>query len=178
MNALYELKRRRLHEYEQPFALLMTQNAEANRDRKKKKDPFTMEDFYLFQAKEDRDIPKGRYGAAAMALIERRLFPAWALFVYKSLKESAQEGLRAPELLAFYCDRAILLAPEAIEGEVKGMLIARKEASNHKLILSSENGDKITLKMPTIDDEVVAIENSTLQILDYEANLSIKSSTA
>lgn len=166
VNNALKLRRQRLHDYEKPIALLIAHQAEINRDRKKRKEPYRMDDFFLFGDPEQQNLPDAKYGAAAKVLIERQQFPSWALFVYKDLKR-VQDDAVAPELLAFQHEDAIILAPESSDGECKGLLIARVSVSDQKITLKSERGDQITVRMPKIDKEVIANENFRLDILKY-----------
>jgi hypothetical protein len=135
-----------------------------NRDKKKKNKPYRMDDFYFYQTDENRKLPEPKYGAAAIELIHRQLFPSWALFVYKDLKERAGNAL-PPELLAFTCDDAIILAP-SIEGHiVRGMLIAGNESSELVRQMKSPCGRVITVRMPRITNRYMADEDVELRLL-------------
>ena len=159
-----KIRTRELHEYERPIAILAVQQAEINRDKKKRKKPFEMEDFYLYSNQEDRDSIDSIYGAAAVALIKGNNFPSWALFVYKELSEKAEESI-APAVLCYQCDRAILLAPQIEDATCKGMLIAVEAARHQILEMNSPCGKSIRLRMPDIGSKVIAEENCYLDII-------------
>ena len=89
---LTRLRGRELHEYERPIALLAVQQAEMNRDKKKRKKPFELDEFCLYNFENKKDTINPIYGAAAMELIRIKEFPTWALFIYKELAERAEES--------------------------------------------------------------------------------------
>lgn len=161
---LSKLKTRELHEYERPISVLALQNAELNRDSKKRKRPFQLEEFYLYNIKDDKDAIDPIYGAAALKLIEMGLFPAWALFVYKQLLERADESI-PPLLLCYACDQAIVLAPQIEDGMCRGMLIAMESANMLSLNLTSPCGKSIRLRMPQIKSKIIAEENCYIDII-------------
>ena len=110
------------------------------------------------------NLPEPKYGAATMALIERGLFPAWALFAYGDLKARAADAL-APEFLCIQCEDAILLAPD-IEGfTASGMLIASRAASEQVRLMESPCGKRFTVRMPRIESKFEAIEEAELRVL-------------
>lgn len=153
-----------MHEYERPITILAVQQAEINRDKKKRKKPFEMEDFYLYNSRENKDSIDSIYGAAAMALIKINMFPSWALFVYKELLEKAEESI-PPEVLCYQCDRAILLSPQIDNTTCKGMLIAMESASLRTLEMQSPCGKSIRLRMPSVGAKIIAEENCYLDIV-------------
>lgn len=158
------MRRLELHENERPIALLISQNAEINRDSKRRKKPYSMEDFYLYASDGDGSRgPSARYGAAAMSLIESQLFPRWALFVYKDLKIQASTAT-PPELLAFIHEDAIILAPSITDNQCIGMLIATEEASRKTLTMESPNGKIVRIQMPVISSKVYAEEDCVLTV--------------
>lgn len=161
---LVKLRTRELHEGERPTAVLALQQAEMNRDKNKRRRPFELEDFYLYNLNEDKDRIDPIYGAAAKALIERGSFPFWALFAYKELSERAEESI-PPQLLCYQCDSAILLAPQFNEGTCKGMLIALESASLAILEMESPCGKKIRARMPEVNSKVIAKENCYLDVI-------------
>jgi hypothetical protein len=155
---------RQLHNEEAPISLLSSLIANANRDQKKKREPYKMEDFFLFEPKDDRNIPTGVYGAAAMALTERGLLPSWALFVFKDLKEAAEGN--APSLLAYICDDAIVLAPMHYGHNVRGMIIAKLSASGQRRTMQSPCGKSIYLEIPVGDGKFYAKEDVEMSVIN------------
>lgn len=152
------------HVNEAPVALLTSVISNSNRDPKKRREPFKMEDFFLFQPRDSRNIPTSVYGAAAMALVAGNNMPPWALFVFKDLKEAA-EG-QPPQLLAFICENAILLAPVFYENRVKGMLIALESASSRRVKMESPCGRNIYVEMPSINGKYYAQEDVELVLIN------------
>lgn len=153
-----------MHDYERPVAYLAYQNAETNRDSKKRRKPFSPDEFYFYANPEDRDLPEPKFGAAAKVLIEREQFPPWALFVYKDLVARAGDAL-PPEILCLMGDDVIVLAPSVDGGFVYGMMIAKRSASNQVRELRSPCGQVITVRMPQLAGEYVAEEESQLRII-------------
>lgn len=136
-----------------------------NRDKKKRRKPFEMEDFYLYSPQENKDTIDSIYGAAALQLIKQGKFPAWALFVYKQLLEKAEESI-PPVVLCYQCDYAILLAPQVEDATCKGMLIAVEAARHRILEMHSPCGKTIRLRMPDIRSKVIAEENCFLDVIN------------
>ena len=144
---------------------------QAKKEKKKinsKKDPkkgktFEAKDFCFFRPREEEDLPNGRFGAAAIKLIEKGLFPSWALFCYSELSQGATEGYE-PSQLAWISDDAILLHPVSSKSDrgIQGMLIAREAAGGKTLEFTSEKGETIMLTVPPIKTKIVAEENATL----------------
>jgi hypothetical protein len=161
---LNKIKREELHDYERPVAYLAYQNAEINRDKKKRRRPFAVEDFYYYMDLANRDLPEPKYGAAAKALVERDIFPSWALFVYKDLMARANDAL-PPEVLCLEAEDVIVLAPSIEEGMIGGMVIAGKTASEQIRELRSPCGQQVTVRMPKIADMFTADEEAQLRII-------------
>ena len=150
-----------LHEYEQPLALQTCQTANMNRDPKKQKTAFTLEDFYMFQPRDMAMVPSERYGAAAIYLVEHDQFPAWALFCFRELKKGA--GGQAPPLVAFVGPGAILLAPQQTDAGWRGMLIASAESADTDVQMTSPCGRSTVLHIPAIEGQVAAEEGVELR---------------
>lgn len=110
------------------------------------------------------NLPEPKYGAAAMELIKRELFPSWALFTYPELKKRAEDAL-PPELLCYQCEDAIILAPDINDGHVSGMLIAAKTASDQSRTMVSPCGRSITVMMPQILGKFEANEEMELRVI-------------
>jgi len=161
---LNKIRIRELHDFERPVAYLAFQNAEINRDKKKRRKPYKPDEFYHYVDKESLDLPEPRYGAAAIALIEKGLFPAWALFAYNDLKVRADDAL-PPEFLCVQCEDALLLAPDIDGNTVSGMLIASNSCSGQVRDMKSPCGKNIKVRMPEINSSFEAKEEAELRIL-------------
>ena len=120
-----------------------------------------MTEFALYLNREDRNLPAGSYGSAALALANSGKFPTWALFCYKELVSGARKGYK-PKVVAFMHEDAIILHPKHTQEGVTGFLIARHEASGKHLVFTDEHGDQVRLWIPEITAEVVAEEDITL----------------
>jgi len=160
------LRYRELHENEAPIAMLAAQQAEINRDRKSRKKPFTIDEFFCYPSNEGKDQIDGIYGITAVELIRQRKFPSWALFVYKELAEAGQnaKSSKLPDILCYVSDDALLLAPQVSDSMCKCMLIATEAASNRIMHMESPCGKAIKAKIPEIRSKVVAIENCYIDI--------------
>lgn len=137
--------------------------ANQGRDPKRKKTPFSMDDFYLYQPMADRNLPAGRFGAAALKLIKQGKYPAWALFCYKEL--AANSNAPAPSLLCYEGDGFIVLAPVKKDNYVKGLLIAKESVSGQTMRAVSPTGEEIFLQLPEIPTKVIAEEDCELRIV-------------
>lgn len=143
--------------------MIAYQNAEINRDRKSRRNPFQISEFYCYPDIESKDTIDAIYSRAAFELIRIGKFPNWALFVYKELSQNATKG-KIPEKLCYANDIAIILAPQISGRTCKGMLIAMEAADKKILELISENGDILRVRMPDILGKTVAIENCYLDL--------------
>ena len=151
-----------MHQLEAPMSLLCSLFANSNRDSKKQKTPYKINDFFLYQPRESQDTPMAIYGAAALKLVEERMFPNWALTFYSDLKKSA-EG-EPPKLLAYMHDKAIVLAPVIDGNVVNGLLIADDVVSEQVLEMHSNHGELIKLEMPKLTIRYSAKEGAILPI--------------
>lgn len=152
-----------LHNMERPIAIISSMMANQTRDPKKKREPFTASDFYVYASDEIRNIPDAVYSAAARKLIDIGEYPSWALFAYKDLSQRAGESA-PPEILSYACDDAIILAPSVHSGTCQGMLIATESASEKIREMRSPCGRVLKLVMPKINSKIVAIEDVALAV--------------
>lgn len=158
-----KFQKKKLHLLEAPAALQTSLLANINRDPKKVRRPYGMEDFCLYMSAEDRNIPSAEFGSAAMALIEKRIFPPWALFAYKDLKEAASGP--PPDILCYAADDVIILAPRVTGETLQGMLIALESSSEQVRILTSPCKKSVLIQMPKLKGKVVCEENARLDAL-------------
>jgi hypothetical protein len=164
-----ELRHKELHENEIPLALLACQQAEINRDRKKQKKPYEISDFYCYEVPGEQDTIDAIYSSATKQLIDLNQFPRWALFIYKDLMKNAGKA-KAPNVLAYCNEHAIIIAPRVNDGICKGLVIALEYASHRVLsfdMITSDlrEVDYIRIRMPKIEGKVAAIENCVMDIL-------------
>lgn len=148
------------HRAERPISLLAAQSANLNRDSKKRKTPFELEDFYLYQPLEEKNLPEARNGASAIWLAKNEMFPAFALFCFPELRKNA--GSQTPTIVSYNHPHAILLAPTEKPEGVNGLLIAEKDVSNSIVTMTSPCGLSVRVRIPFINDEVAAEEDVTL----------------
>ena len=142
---------------------MIWQNAEVNRDKQKKKSPYKIDDFYIYEDESLTDSVDSIYGAAALALVEAKKFPSWALFAWQDLKRNAHKA-DPPDILCYRSNDCILLAPTVVKGRLKGLLIAKKKVSGMLHVLEIGPNKGIMVKMPEIQGEVAVIENCYLEI--------------
>lgn len=159
----HELRRQELHLQELPTAQVSSILANQNRDPRKRRKPFSAADFCYFIPKTNEDLPKGRFGAAAMKMIKDGRFPSWALFCYSELSSSATKGYE-PEEPALIAEDAILLHPVKEENRYSGMLIAMESASAQTREFSFYDGSKVLLKLPEIPNKIIAEEDVSLSL--------------
>jgi hypothetical protein len=159
-----KIRHQELHEQEIPIAQLVAQQAEVNRDAKKRKRPFAIDEFYIYPMDGEKDSISGKYGAAAKELISSGRFPRWGLFIYKELMENADKG-KVPEHLCLIGENAIILAPEFNDTGCNGMLIALEGASNRTISMTDDKQKVYRVRMPEIKTKVVANENCYFDIL-------------
>lgn len=167
MIAIYkasELRRKELHENERPIALQTVMHANINRDVKKRKQPYELTEYCIYGDTSDEKLPNPSIGAAAMKLVSMSMFPNWALFAYKDLKATAENGV-APEFLALICEDAILLAPQGDTGGFYGMLIALESSSGAIREMISPCGKVYQLLIPKLDAKASAIEDVFLKVI-------------
>lgn len=161
------LERQRLHNEELPIAVLTTLTANANRDTKKRPNPFRLSDFTCFAEVAEQSQPPAAAGAAMLELLKREQFPGFGLTFYSELKAAGKDQPLPPRLI-WAAEDAMLLAPYRIDASAwGGFLIAEKAASGQPRDFWNEHGDSVTLVVP--DDvarmgAVVAVEGARLPI--------------
>lgn len=120
-----------------------------------------LDDFFFYQDNEDKNTPAGLYGAAALALIDKKIFPSWALFAYKDLKDGADGN--PPSIIAFIGDDCMILAPKISAGEIHGMLIAMESASSQLRAVESPCGETALVVIPEFKGKYYCEENSVIR---------------
>ena len=156
-----ESRKLSLHEIERPVASLAALMANQSRDAKKKKEPYTLDQFCLYKPREAQNLPKYVYGSAAVQAIEKGLFPNWGLFCYKELAASASASYKPRNSIAV-SDDAIILHPTVEEDGVRGLLIALESAGGMHRTFVDEKGQEYELAVPPIGTKVEAAENVKL----------------
>lgn len=141
--------------------MLTSLTANMNRDPKKQKKPYTLDQFCLYQPEEERNIPSYKYGSAALSAHSKGMLPTWALFCFKELKASASLTYKPsnPVLLA---EDALLLHPVKTEAGWRGLLIACESASQKIREFRDAEGKTYSLAVPVIETKYVAYENVVL----------------
>ena len=150
-----------MHENETPIASLAALQANAKRDVKKRKEPYTLEQFCLYKPKEEKNLPRYVYGSAAIKAIDEGLYPSWALFCFKALAESAQASYVPGNAIAVAED-AIILHPVVEQDGVRGLLIAQESAGGQKRVFTDSKGVTYMLNVPPIGTKIEAAENVKL----------------
>lgn len=156
-----DMRHKDLHAQERPTAMLSSLFANSNRDPKKSQKGYSYLDFSFYKPLQNEDVPQSHYGSAYSELIKKGRLPSWALFCFKSLMSSVDEGYVPPEA-AFISEDAILLHPERIDGGWRGLLIAMESASDQRRAFEMTNGEIIHLTVPYIHTKLVAQENAIL----------------
>ena len=143
------------------MASLASLTANSNRDPKKQKKAYTLDQFCLYQPEEDKNLPSYVYGSAALSAHKLGMLPNWALFCYKDLASTASKDYKPsnPVLLA---KDALLLHPVKMSNGWKGLLIAEESASGQIRTFRDADGEQFKLAVPIIETKVVAIENVIL----------------
>lgn len=149
---------------ERPVAIVSSMLANQSRDPKKRREPFQASDFYIYASDEQRNIPDAIYSAAARKLIDMGVYPTWALFAYKDLSQRIGEGA-PPDVLAYICDDAMILAPSLQAGTCHGMLIATESASDQVREMKTPCGKNIKVVIPKVNSKIVAVEDVTLPVI-------------
>lgn len=153
---------RRLHFEERPVAVVSSLLANQQRDSKRQRKPFSASDFYLYQPREDKNLPEGSYGAAAVKLVEAGRFPAWCLFCYPALRDAAGACKQPPRTLAYIAEDAVLLAPRRLGNGYIGMLVAQESAGGQVRLFETDDGNFISLEVPAIPTKFIAEEDVIL----------------
>lgn len=132
-----------------------------NRDPKKQKKPYSVDDFTFFASAEESK-PETRAAMAYMTLIERDQLPAWALFCLNDFKEGA--GKTYPTDPAVIGDGLLLLAPEEQDNKIKGLLIAEQKVSGKQVPVTWE-GHSMLVSVPKFNGFVSAKAETELIVL-------------
>jgi len=152
-----ELRRRELHEQEIGVANLTALMANVNRDAKKTKTPYKAADFCFFASDAELNNPDEINAAAYFELIEKKLLPSWALFIFSEMKR-IRSSIAPPDPVAAIGDGFLLLAPEATNGGMEGLLIAQKRVSG-QVIQVTIGRSKVKVTVPEFEEMLLAREH-------------------
>jgi len=153
---------REAHYAERPIAQLSAIQLNKLSSKKNTK-KFSLMDLCLYATKEDRHLPKAKYGAAMLKARDNNIFPSWALFIYRELAQAASGA--APEQYIYSCEDVVVLAP-IIEGtQLHGLVIAQETASNEIRQLTAPDGSTFTVQIPAVNTKIIADEDMPLHIL-------------
>jgi hypothetical protein len=142
--------------------------AEMNRDRKARREPYRIEDFFHFppdagaatsNARADA-APPAAAGAAMRELIRLQQFPSFALSFYAALQDIGDDE-DLPARLAWIAEDAILLAPKPAPGDRwQGFLIAEDTAAGQVRRFQAagdDDGPAAWLAVPAAPERGVAV---------------------
>ena len=135
--------------------------ANSNRDRKKKAEPYNYLDFSFYKPRNNEDSPEGYYGASYLDLLRRRLLPSWALFCYQAMSDAADPSY-IPGEPALIAGDAILLHPMKKGNGYEGLLIALESAGDQVRTFVSTKGVEVVLSVPYVETKAVAREGEFL----------------
>jgi hypothetical protein len=160
-----KLRRADLHNMEIPTANLAALTANINRDPESRKEPYGLADFTFYGEREEeaaRVAPRAAaaYKAAGMA----DLLPAWALFCWDAVTAGAPEGTPEGPLVALGPGVA-MVAPSEAGGMLRGLLVARSDASGQTVDLTTPEGASYRVRVPVFSDHVMARDGEALEVL-------------
>ena len=157
----YKMRKNELHENERPLSMMAAVYINSVKDPKKGK-AASMDQYYLYEPKELRNLPDSIYGAAALALISKGKMPYWALFAYNDLRGAASGS--PPPILALIGESAMILAPVINEKTVRGMIIAQEQAFETECVMIDDHGIEWVVEVPPGNSKFIALENIEMPI--------------
>lgn len=122
-----------------------------NRNKDVKHQPFALKEFCFWSDVAESPRPPSEAGAAMLELLERNLFPSFALSGpwVQDLQQQGKDA-KPPERLCFAAEDAILLAPYRVDQSTwGGFLIALASAAGQTRQFASEAGDLVILHIPS-----------------------------
>lgn len=158
------LQRREAHLAERPIAQLSSIVYNINRGKKTK--PLRVSELFQYAAPEDLDLPEGRFGRSLERAISERVYPSWALFIYKEVIKGASG--ECPEVYIAQCQDVCVLAPEVNGMVLKGLIIAQESASEKVRQLVTPDGTIYVVKIPKIGTKLVAEEEWELPLVSIQ----------
>jgi len=134
-------------------AQLTSLMANVNRDHKRQRKPFAMEDFCFFIDRESMK-PEVQAAMAYRRLLDDGVLPPWALFCFADFK-GAEPSRRAAGEVAIMGDGWILLAPVEAEGGFTGLLLAEQHVAGQTL-QGQWLDEPVEVELPPFQDFVIA----------------------
>lgn len=158
-----KMRQEELYQYELPIAQQTSLVANQQRDVKRKREPYNLNDFSFFKPVVSGDNPSSHYGSAALSMVKSGTFPSWALFCFKELSSMA-DPTYIPGVAGFVSEDAVLLHPTKTESGYQGFLIARESAGNQLRDFDDGKGNIVSLRVPPVHTKVIAEEDVTLYL--------------
>lgn len=153
MNEASRLRLEFLHSLELPVAQLTSLMANVNRDAKKQRKPYAMEDFCFFIDREALK-PEAQAASAYRRLLDDGLLPPWALFCFADFKDATASKRPSAEV-AILGDGWILLAPIEIDGGFQGLLVAEQRVAGQTL-QGAFMDEQVEVELPAFQEFVLA----------------------
>lgn len=149
------------HALELPAAQICTITANLNRDPKKQRKPYSVDDFTFFGETEEAK-PEYRAAIAYMTLLARNELPGWALFCHNDFKSGS--GKTYPTDPAMRGEGFLLLAPTENENKIKGLMVAEQRVSGKQIAVTWES-HKMMISVPKFDGYVCAKADTEVTVL-------------
>lgn len=147
------LRKEHYHALELPGAQLAALQANMNRDPKKQRKPYSVEDFCFF-VDHEANKPEVRAASAYMRLLKDNLIPPWAVFCFQDFKHATASSRPSSEV-AMVGESFILLDPQEIDGGFVGLMLAEHTAAS-KVITVDYDGQHWQIQTPEFEDFVLA----------------------
>ena len=155
LDAGRKAKQQELHEIEIPTANLTALMANLNRDTKKQRKGYTVQDFCFYAPKESANEPAMAAANAYLHLIAKGKLPSWALFVFGDMRKGDES--KPPNPAALIGEGVVFLAPSPRNGGVEGLLLATHEAAN-KTVTVTDGESHYKIAVPDFEGSRVARE--------------------
>lgn len=95
--------------------------------------------------------------SAYFELLDKKLLPSWALFVFAEMKK-VKSDMPAPEPVAAIGDGFILLAPQPVNGGMEGLLMAEQRVSG-QVVEVTLGRMKLKVNVPEFEEMILARED-------------------
>jgi hypothetical protein len=132
--------------------------AEINRDKEKRPEPFTLADFCMFRSRDnDPTGPSPDQCAAMHVLVKDGTIPMFAIPFYPAI-ETQHLDHPAPNPVALIAEQALLLAPRPSPDGWAGLLIAEQEAAGRVMTFHLPDGSQpVSLVVPPAPEPCPAV---------------------